>query len=102
MIIQIQTQLFNAYGKTLHPEAFQSATTDWTYIKDRQAMFPLEDKLIASQSEKLVEDDEALALLQNVAKALRSDLKQSIEILEEGHGKAIRVFTIVTLFFLPL
>ncbi|KAM3435393.1 hypothetical protein MY4824_004859 [Beauveria thailandica] len=29
-------------------------------------------------------------------------VKQSIEILEEGHGKAIRVFTIVTLFFLPL
>ncbi|KAK8150289.1 hypothetical protein G3M48_003101 [Beauveria asiatica] len=33
---------------------------------------------------------------------LREQVKQSIEILEEGHGKAIRVFTIVTLFFLPL
>ncbi|KAF6814825.1 hypothetical protein CSOJ01_03836 [Colletotrichum sojae] len=101
MVIQIQSRVFATYGKTLHPESFQSATIDWAYVKDRQAMFPLKEKLIVSQSEKLAVDDGALELLQNVAKALRLDLKQSIEILEEGHGKAIRVFTIVTLFFLP-
>ncbi|KAL7933008.1 hypothetical protein V8C35DRAFT_322811 [Trichoderma chlorosporum] len=33
---------------------------------------------------------------------LKEQVKQNIEILEEDHGKAIRVFTIVTLFFLPL
>ncbi|RFU78498.1 mg2+ transporter [Trichoderma arundinaceum] len=33
---------------------------------------------------------------------LKEKVKQTIEILEEDHGKAIRVFTIVTLFFLPL
>lgn len=33
---------------------------------------------------------------------LKDQVKQTIEILEEDHGKAIRVFTVVTLFFLPL
>ncbi|PCD23588.1 hypothetical protein AU210_015105 [Fusarium oxysporum f. sp. radicis-cucumerinum] len=29
-------------------------------------------------------------------------MKQMIKVLDEGHGKTIRVFTFVTLFFLPL
>ncbi|KAL7948773.1 hypothetical protein V8C42DRAFT_312299 [Trichoderma barbatum] len=33
---------------------------------------------------------------------LKDQVKQTIEIMEEDHGKAIRVFTVVTLFFLPL
>ncbi|KAK4085052.1 uncharacterized protein Triagg1_42 [Trichoderma aggressivum f. europaeum] len=33
---------------------------------------------------------------------LEEQVKQDIEIMEEDHGKAIRVFTIVTLFFLPM
>jgi hypothetical protein len=40
--------------------------------------------------------------LQKRAEKLRDQLQQSIEIEEESHGKAIRVFTFVTLFFLPL
>lgn len=32
----------------------------------------------------------------------RGRIKQQIEVLEEGHGKAIRVFTFITAFFLPL
>ncbi|KAK5987540.1 hypothetical protein PT974_11672 [Cladobotryum mycophilum] len=36
------------------------------------------------------------------SRILKEQVKQTIEILEEDHGKAIRVFTIVTLFFLPL
>lgn len=51
-------------------------------------MFPLEDKLIVSQDQKLADDEYAFEVLQSVAKALRHDMKQSIEILEEGHGKA--------------
>lgn len=39
--------------------------------------------------------------LQDKCAALKEEVKQAIEILE-GHGKVIRVFTIVTLFFLPL
>lgn len=33
---------------------------------------------------------------------LREQLKQSVEILEEDHGKAILVFTMITTIFLPL
>lgn len=33
---------------------------------------------------------------------LRQTVIGSIEVLDEGHSKAIRVFTLVTLFFLPL
>ncbi|EGR45372.1 uncharacterized protein TRIREDRAFT_111307 [Trichoderma reesei QM6a] len=43
--------------------------------------------------------------IENLATRLRilkDQVKQTIEILEEDHGKAIRVFTVVTLFFLPL
>ncbi|KAK5655272.1 hypothetical protein OQA88_5839 [Cercophora sp. LCS_1] len=44
---------------------------------------------------------EARALMDR-ARNLRENLVQTLEILEESHTKAIRVFTIVTLFFLPL
>ncbi|RYP40503.1 hypothetical protein DL767_001632 [Monosporascus sp. MG133] len=33
---------------------------------------------------------------------LRMQVMQAIDILEEGHVKAIRIFTVVTLFFLPM
>jgi hypothetical protein len=44
---------------------------------------------------------EAQALMDR-AHNLREHLGQALEIREEDHTKAIRVFTIVTLFFLPL
>lgn len=43
-----------------------------------------------------------LKMLQDKCSALKEQVKQAIEVIEENHGKAIRVFTIVTLFFLPL
>lgn len=36
------------------------------------------------------------------AAALRERVRQLIEITDEDHGKAIRVFTIVTVLFLPM
>ena len=35
------------------------------------------------------------------ADSLKQEVKQAIEIIEEDHGKDIRVFTVVTLFCLP-
>lgn len=101
-VAQVQTQLIRAYRKVLEPTAFQSATTDWAYLKDRQAMYPLEKKRLDLQHQKLADDSDALATLERISQVTRHDMKQSIEVLEEGHGKAIRVFTFVTLFFLPL
>jgi hypothetical protein len=43
--------------------------------------------------------------LEQLGRDLRDTLqtgKQSLEILEEDHGKAIRLFTVVTIIFLPL
>jgi hypothetical protein len=40
--------------------------------------------------------------LYNSTEALRERVKQTLEIMDEGHGKAIRVFTFVTVFFLPM
>lgn len=40
--------------------------------------------------------------LQKEIAALKLRVGQTIDVLEEDHGKAIRVFTVVTLFFLPL
>jgi hypothetical protein len=40
--------------------------------------------------------------LRRSASALRERVRQLIEITDEDHGKAIRVFTIVTVLFLPM
>lgn len=40
--------------------------------------------------------------LQRSAGALRERVRQLIEVMDEDHGKAIRVFTIVTVLFLPM
>lgn len=40
--------------------------------------------------------------LQDSAAALRERVRQLIEVTDEDHGKAIRVFTIVTVLFLPM
>lgn len=51
---------------------------------------------------KLEQVLDKFSLLRSVMGGVRNEVKQSIDVLEEGHGRAIRVFTIVTLFFLPL
>jgi Mg2+ and Co2+ transporter CorA len=40
--------------------------------------------------------------LQRSARALKERVHQLIEVTDEDHGKAIRVFTIVTVLFLPM
>ncbi|KAK0620585.1 hypothetical protein B0T14DRAFT_604152 [Immersiella caudata] len=45
---------------------------------------------------------EQISVLQNSARQLGDHTWQQIDIISEDHGKAIRVFTIVTVFFLPM
>ena len=52
--------------------------------------------------ERLRRREAALDTLGQHAQRLKGDVKQTVEIIDEGHGRAIRVFTIVTLFFLPM
>ncbi|KAK2773533.1 hypothetical protein CKAH01_13573 [Colletotrichum kahawae] len=103
MIVQTQQRLIKTYWKALHPRSFQRATTEKSFLRSRKTMFSFEEKLILLQEQKLDDDDYfSFEELQSVTRALRSSMSQSIEIVEEDHGRAVRVFTIVTLFFLPL
>jgi hypothetical protein len=63
---------------------------------------PAEENYIQDHEKQLSDEKELIYSLQARAAYLKQLVVQSIEVLEEGHGKAIRVFTIVTLFFLPL
>jgi hypothetical protein len=61
---------------------------EWDYILRRR------DALEAKSDE--------VDRLRRSATALRERVKQLIEIMDEDHGKAIRVFTITTVLFLPM
>ncbi|KAM0553140.1 hypothetical protein ACHAPJ_007427 [Fusarium lateritium] len=101
-VLEVQGRLVKACRSILDPAYFNAAKTNWDYFNNRKAMYPLEKKLLDAQVNKLAEDSKTLEVLQRIAQVTRHDMKQIIEVLEEGHGKAIRVFTFVTLFFLPL
>ncbi|KAJ4308552.1 hypothetical protein N0V84_012036 [Fusarium piperis] len=65
-------------------------------------LYQIEDRYARSQMNKRATIDSDLLTLREKTTALKENVKQTVEVLEENHGKAIRVFTIVTLFFLPL
>lgn len=69
-------------------------------IDPSQSQF--ENDYIQKQCDRLFLRIREIERLQKNAEALKLDVGWMIDILEEDHGKAIRVFTIVTLFFLPL
>ncbi|KAK1842780.1 mg2+ transporter [Colletotrichum chrysophilum] len=102
MVVDSQQELWRAHQKLFSPLTFKCPTTDWFYYRERKSMFRLESKSVHRQQRRLAERERALWILRKRTRALRDDTKQRIEILDEGHGRAIRVFTIVTLFFLPL
>jgi hypothetical protein len=65
-------------------------------------MFPYERMLLESCRESLKMTDQEYRYLLARCGPLSDSTKQSLEINEEDHGKAIMVFTIVTVIFLPL
>lgn len=97
-----QCNLLRAWDITLAPLSFSYATTKWTFREMRSVMFNFEGPYIMEQVKKSHSTSDGLSDLSNRASVLQLDASTNLEILEEGHGKAIRVFTIVTIFFLPL
>ena len=96
-------RLLEAQGKLLDdvlyltsPESFRKSDEDREKTFARQKMEAQHQRAHIDQQSKEVQ------ILQHKSTALKEQVKQAIEVLEEDHGKAIRVFTIVTLFFLPL
>lgn len=65
-------------------------------------MFPSESECLKASLAILESKATELDALDNRTRQLRDQLKQSVEILEEDHGKAILVFTMITTIFLPL
>ncbi|KAF2633060.1 hypothetical protein BU25DRAFT_323702, partial [Macroventuria anomochaeta] len=84
---------------------YTSVLDDATYEKDvasRRAMFPYERMLLESCQDSLKMTDQEYRYLLARCGPLSDSTKQSLEINEEDHGKAILVFTVVTIIFLPL
>ncbi|KAJ4372588.1 hypothetical protein N0V86_007950 [Didymella sp. IMI 355093] len=84
---------------------YMGVLDDTTYEKDipsRRAMYPYERMLLESCRDSLKMTDQEYRYLLARCGPLSDSTKQSLEINEEDHGKAIMVFTIVTVIFLPL
>jgi hypothetical protein len=78
---------------------------DSSYEKDipsRRSMFTYERTLLNTCLDNLELAREEYTDLLRRCGPLAANTKQSLEINEEDHGKAIMVFTIVTVIFLPL
>ncbi|UPX15079.1 uncharacterized protein EKO05_0005542 [Ascochyta rabiei] len=98
-LLEVNTQQYKLISNYL------SVLDDATYEKDtpsRRAMYPYERMLLASCQDNLQLTDQEYRYLLARCGPLADSTKQSLEINEEDHGKAIMVFTIVTIVFLPL
>ena len=91
-----QQKSFNTLLSVLNPHSFASPNPD------RSSMFVSESECLKGGIENLRSKVTELEALESRTLYLRDQLKQSVEILEEDHGKAILVFTMITTIFLPL
>ncbi|KAI1260334.1 hypothetical protein F5Y18DRAFT_405661 [Xylariaceae sp. FL1019] len=95
-VVHWQMKFCHDFYRVLDPESYRITT------KTRLSHFNHERRYLHRTIDRLkVRSAEFTSLLVRSAR-LRDQLQQSIEIEEESHGNAIRVFTFVTLFFLPL
>ncbi|KEY68615.1 hypothetical protein S7711_05795 [Stachybotrys chartarum IBT 7711] len=91
-----QKTLLEKYIKLTSPQSFRKTT------QTRMRLHRTEREFSSKQQRILDTRDTQINDLADSSRYLKEQVKQTIEIVEEDHGKAIRVFTIVTLFFLPL
>lgn len=70
--------------------------------RTRASRFTLEEQFLKTAHRRLERKIRDLDHLRARMINLSSQVAQSVEILEEDHGKAILVFTMVTIVFLPL
>lgn len=84
------------FVEVLRPSSFR--VTD----QARSSNFPHEEQYLLGQVDQC---DAALRVLDNMLQETRSfgdDVKRRVEAVQEDHGKAILVFTVITTIFLPL
>ncbi|KAH9838902.1 putative mg2+ transporter protein [Teratosphaeria destructans] len=95
-IIRTSAQIVKNYMTTLSPDTFRIAPPT------RSTTFPIEAGLLNRILYKAHDHLNALSVLQHRASGLADQVKRSVEVMEEDHGKAILTFTVVTTIFLPL
>lgn len=98
-IYRIMTEQHNQYayfGRVANPQSFRITT------EERKLMYDLELDLINKCCFKSSQQLAACEQLIRRVQRLTDDTKTSVEINDDDHGKAILVFTVVTLVFLPL
>ncbi|KAF2839532.1 hypothetical protein M501DRAFT_1056889 [Patellaria atrata CBS 101060] len=91
-----QRTLFESICKVLQPRSLNY----WTQIE--APAVSIESNLLLSASARLASKDRKFLALCKRLQSMKDAVRQNIEILEEDHGKAILVFTMVTIVFLPL
>lgn len=91
-----QVRLIRNYIEVLDNDSYEKD------IPSRRTMFTYERLLLKSVTDNLDLAREDYDELLDRCGPLSEKTKQSLEINEEDHGKAIMVFTIVTIVFLPL
>lgn len=96
-VFDAQRELLDNYRCLISVGVSTEASTE-----DAERRRDLEQSHLQHQLEQLEKEVSKIDGLGRKSEDLKKQVRQAIEILDEGHGKAIRVFTIVTLFFLPL
>ena len=91
-----QTKLIESYTRVLDDATYP------TDIPSRRALFQYERLLLDSCIDNLDDTHDDYRELMRRCGPLSESTKQSAEINEEDHGKAIFVFTVVTVIFMPL
>lgn len=94
--IEMSKILLRNYARTLRPESYRITT------RLRETMNPVEEEYLKRTYRIANGQLRTLGHLERRSQHLAAQVKRSVEILEEDHGKAILIFTIITTIFLPL
>ncbi|KAI9782655.1 MAG: hypothetical protein M1816_001726 [Peltula sp. TS41687] len=95
-VFQDQGRVLEEYGKVLNPDSFYIPS------RTRRSLWGLENDLYSSILQDGQREIEGPRQLAEKCPKLAEQVKQNVEIQQEDHGKAILVFTTVTIIFLPL
>ncbi|KAL7783912.1 hypothetical protein V8C43DRAFT_325663 [Trichoderma afarasin] len=95
-LLSRQKECLHKLAKSISPDTLRLTTM--TRVAQNRAEKAYQD----SHTRQLDIRIQEVQNMKTRSRFLKEQVKQDIEIMEEDHGKAIRVFTIVTLFFLPL
>lgn len=91
-----QHDVLEDFRRCLVPNSFRTTT------ETRVSMYAIEEVLLLKICDTILHSWDEYEEIDYKVERLVSQTKMSIEILDDDHGKAIFVFTVVTLIFLPL